>query len=441
MVRAGSPSKSMMNASPCTTSTWPRWKSPCTRVCSAPLPCAAPGCALPRAARRRGASAFRAAAGSASSGQSCTLPSSAERRVDLLDRAFAPCVEHRVVGRLRREIRLVGGLRQHGVQLGRAGCRWRARTPRRRRTRPARLPRRPAPPPRRSSPAPRRRAPGSRASSPSRRPGCGRSPAPAPTVCGVPCLVDADHLAEQRRGVAEAALGQEAGHLAFRVHAGQHAAHQLQHQRVADDPGGVALLGREAADLRVGRQLERLPCARSGGTAARRRRSGRPALRAGRRACRGVSASMAKASVRIADARAAADAGQRQLLQPGRRSSRLPRRGQAAARSARCRPGSAASISANNTLPLRAGQRSRHRRAARRLQRLALGGEPAALRQIGGQRLALRARRGLRPDQHVARSECPRAARGSQNPAAASGGALCQEGSCAPSASRNQKNA
>ena len=67
--------------------------------------------------------------------------------------------------------------------------------------------------------------------------------------------IDADQLAEQRRGVGEAALGEIAGHLALGMDARQHPPDDLQHELVADDEGAVRLLRRQPPDLGVGRAV------------------------------------------------------------------------------------------------------------------------------------------------------------------------------------------
>ncbi len=68
--------------------------------------------------------------------------------------------------------------------------------------------------------------------------------------------VDAHDLAQQRRRVGEAVLGEVARHLAFGVNARAHAAQDFQHDDIADDERAVGLLGREPADLRLLRQFD-----------------------------------------------------------------------------------------------------------------------------------------------------------------------------------------
>ena len=155
--------------------------------------------------------------------------------LDLLDGPFRPLGQNRVVHRLRRKIRQVGRLRQRRVQLAepladRGGehvvCLKKVRRIR-------------------SGVLAAERLAGERclldhAGQEVERVG----PAVAlvaDEALGQPdgmrraIVIDAHHLAEQRRGVAEAALGQVARHLGLGMHPRQHAANELQHQRVADD--------------------------------------------------------------------------------------------------------------------------------------------------------------------------------------------------------------
>ncbi len=70
------------------------------------------------------------------------------------------------------------------------------------------------------------------------------------------CSVDPPDLAQQRRGVGEAALGQDPAHLRFRMHARLDLAQQLHHRLVADHQGRVALLGAQPLQLGVSLDLQ-----------------------------------------------------------------------------------------------------------------------------------------------------------------------------------------
>ena len=229
---------------------------------------------------------------------------------------------------------------------------------------------------------------GNRGSTPSHRPGFARSPAPA-RPCAA-CLrrprgrVRRTTVRYWRsRAPLAGAFISPSG-----VDAGQHAADQLQHQRVAHDPGRIALFGREAADLRIGRELDRLASATWAGTAARHRPNVMTRLSWKPSIMPRVSASMAKASVREADAGTFAQPGHGEFAARRRRWSPLPRRGRAAVRSFSVRSADRCRDLGEQNAPFGTRQHDRVGKVDG-ADAVALGGEPPPLRQIGRQRLAL----------------------------------------------------
>src|SRR5208283_5749284 len=70
---------------------------------------------------------------------------------------------------------------------------------------------------------------------------------------GRPVAIHAHHLAEQRRAIGIAVLGEIPGHFGLRMPSGLDPPNDLHDRDLAEDQRGVGLFGRKPADLRVWR--------------------------------------------------------------------------------------------------------------------------------------------------------------------------------------------